>query len=201
MKGKAARGAASNELELVDGSEGLLQELRESFPAGRGALACALFEDFEADGRFARDVLGPVARARRDPECAASSMAARGWQTTESAVTRRAETRRLATSQGRPFPHGASSAREQEAQRTPTRHNVKPPRLRPRESAFAPKSMPPGLRIRVFGGFRFKPVSNAQIEGDVEATRCRGGKSRSRRSVERYPDIRGGKIYVVADAE
>jgi len=115
--------------------------------------------------------------------------AAPGWETTER-CTPRCRTR--ARSIARPPSSWVSSARSTKLNDTDRHHGHR--RVYDPESLRADVHAA-GLRIRVFGGFWLKPVSNAQIEETWSDAMLDSFFALG----ERHPDI-AAEIYVVADA-
>lgn len=175
-----------DELELVDGSEAYCRDLRARFPAAR--VHCALFEDFEPDGRFAAIVLGHVLEHVADPR--ALLRRCRAWLADDGALyaavpNARSLHRQAAVLMG-------LLGEEHELNDTDRHHGHR--RVYDPESLRADVHAA-GLRIRVFGGFWLKPVSNAQIEETWSDAMLESFFALG----ERYPDI-AAEIYVVADA-
>jgi SAM-dependent methyltransferase len=174
------------DLELVDGSEAYCADLRERF--AQAQVHCALFEDFEPHGTFDAIVLGHVLEHVADPR--ALLRRCRAWLADDGLLyaavpNARSLHRQAAVLMG-------LLGEEHELNDTDRHHGHR--RVYDPES-FRADVLGAGLRIRVFGGFWLKPVSNAQIEETwsdamLEAFFALG---------ERYPDV-AAEIYVVADA-
>lgn len=175
---------AFDSLTIVDGSERFCEDLRARFPAAH--VIQALFEAFEPTDRFDTIVLGHVLEHVEDP--AALLRRAASWLTPNGIIcaavpNARSVHRQAAVLLGMlPEEHTLNA--------TDLHHGHR--RVYDPES-FRHEFHAAGLKIRVFGGYWLKPLSNAQLDAqwspDVLHAYMQVG--------ERYPDI-AAEIYVIA---
>jgi 2-polyprenyl-3-methyl-5-hydroxy-6-metoxy-1,4-benzoquinol methylase len=172
------------DLTLVDGSEQFCADLRRRFPNAN--VQCALFEDFEPDRQFDTIVLSHVLEHVAFPRALLESV--RTWLTPRGAVY-------AAVPNARSIHRQAAVLMET----LPTEHSLNETdhhhghRRVYGPEGFRNEFLAAGLKIRVFGGYWLKPLSNAQIDASwtpdmLDAFMQLG---------ERYPDI-AAEIYVVA---
>ena len=176
--------ATFSDLTLVDGSEHFCGSLQRRFPNAN--VRCSLFEDYEPDRQFDTIVLSHVLEHVAFPNALLESV--RTWLAPQGAVyaavpNARSLHRQAAVLMGMlPTEHSLNETDHHHGHR-----RVYDP------EAFRNEFLSAGLKIRVFGGYWLKPLSNAQIEASwtmemLDAFMQLG---------ERYPDI-AGEIYVVA---
>jgi 2-polyprenyl-3-methyl-5-hydroxy-6-metoxy-1,4-benzoquinol methylase len=171
-------------LTLVDGSEQFCESLRERYP--EATVIRSLFEDFTPDGKFDAIILGHVLEHVEDPSELLARVA--GWLKPGGSVygavpNARSLHRQAAVMLG-------MLGEEHEMNDTDRHHGHR--RVYDPES-FRHDFLAAGMKIKLFGGYWLKPLSNAQLDETwtpemVEAFMALG---------ERYPDI-AGEIYVIA---
>jgi 2-polyprenyl-3-methyl-5-hydroxy-6-metoxy-1,4-benzoquinol methylase len=171
-------------LTLVDGSEQFCAELRRRYPNAR--VVHSLFEDFDPGHQFNAIVLGHVLEHVEDPRSLLA--AARGWLAADGVLfaavpNARSLHRQAAVLMG-------LLAEEHELNDTDRHHGHR--RVYDPESLCADVRAA-GLRIRTFGGYWIKPLSNAQIDETFTPEMIRAFMVLG----ERYPDV-AAEIYVVA---
>jgi 2-polyprenyl-3-methyl-5-hydroxy-6-metoxy-1,4-benzoquinol methylase len=171
-------------LTIVDGSERFCEDLRQRFPAAR--VIHSLFEHFEPDDRFDTIVLGHVLEHVEDP--AALLRRAATWLAPNGIIcaavpNARSVHRQAAVLLGMlPEEHALNA--------TDLHHGHR--RVYDPES-FRHEFLAAGLRIRVFGGYWLKPLSNAQLDAQWSPEVLHAYMQVG----ERYPDI-AAEIYVIA---
>jgi 2-polyprenyl-3-methyl-5-hydroxy-6-metoxy-1,4-benzoquinol methylase len=171
-------------LTLVEGSEQFSQRLREAFPDAE--VVHTLFEDFMPGRQFDAIVLGHVLEHVADP--VALLAAARDWLSDQGTLyaavpNARSLHRQAAVIMG-------LLGDEHELNETDEHHGHR--RVYDPES-FRHDLTAAGLKIRAFGGYWLKPLSNAQIDETFTPEMIRAFMSLG----ERYPDI-AAEIYVIA---
>lgn len=171
-------------LTLVDGSDRFCDALRERFPAAE--VVHSLFEEFSPGRQFDAIVLGHVLEHVADPRALLAS--AREWlepggEVYAAVPNARSLHRQAAVLMG-------LLAEEKEMSEADIHHGHR--RVYDPES-FRRDVLAAGLRIKVFGGYWIKPLSNAQIDASWTPEAVRAFMALG----ERYPDI-AAEIYVVA---
>jgi 2-polyprenyl-3-methyl-5-hydroxy-6-metoxy-1,4-benzoquinol methylase len=175
---------AFKDLTLVEGSPRFCRTLRKRFP--QAEVVNALFENFRPERKFKTIILGHVLEHVESPVKILKLV--RGWLMEGGVVcaavpNARSLHRQAATIMGLlPHEHALNKTDKHQGHR-----RVYDPESFRKEFALS------GLKIRVFGGYWIKPLSNAQIDKTwssemLEAFMCLG---------ERYPDI-AAEIYVIA---
>lgn len=171
-------------LTIVEGSSRFCEDLKQRYP--KAEVIHALFEDYQASGQFDTIVLGHVLEHVESPQEILKR--ARQWLAPEGIICAA-------------VPNARSLHRQAAVLMglLPTEHSLNPTdvhhghrRVYDPES-FRAEFLQAGLRIRIFGGYWLKPLSNAQIDASwtpamLEAFFQLG---------ERYPDI-AAEIYVIA---
>lgn len=174
-----------DDLTIVDGSERFVLDLRARFP--KATVIHSLFEDFSPEGPgFDTIVLGHVLEHVDDPRALLTR--ARGWLSPTGVIcaavpNARSVHRQAAVLMGLLNEEHALNA-------TDLHHGHR--RVYDPES-FRHDFLAAGLKIKVFGGYWLKPLSNAQLDAQwtpemLDAYMQVG---------ERYPDI-AAEIYVIA---
>lgn len=172
------------DLTLTDGSEVFCQDLRVRFP--NAEVHCSLFEEFEPEGLFDTIVLGHVMEHIVNPPDLLRRIAtwlAPGGVLYAYVPNARSIHRQAAVVMG-------ILQEEHELNATDLHHGHR--RVYDPES-FRHDITSSGLKIKVFGGYWLKPLSNRQLEAQwspelLNAYMCIG---------ERYPDI-SAEIYAIA---
>ena len=171
-------------LTLVDGSEQFCDQLRERFPDA--TVVRSLFEDFSPERQFDAIVLGHVLEHVADPSALLTS--AREWLAPDGAIYAAVPNARSLHRQAAVLMGLLGS--EHELNETDLHHGHR--RVYDPES-FRSDVLGAGLRIKVFGGYWLKPLSNAQIDETFTPEMIQAFM----RLGERYPDI-AAEIYVIA---
>jgi 2-polyprenyl-3-methyl-5-hydroxy-6-metoxy-1,4-benzoquinol methylase len=173
-----------SDLTVVDGSEQFCRSLRQRFP--KANVQHSLFEQFQPGRQFDTIILSHVLEHVAIPNALLQSV--RTWLAplgaVYAAVPNARSIHRQAAVLMRTLPN------EHSLNETDRHHGHR--RVYGPES-FRNEFIAAGLRIRVFGGYWLKPLSNAQIDASwspemLEAFMQLG---------ERYPDI-AAEIYVMA---
>jgi 2-polyprenyl-3-methyl-5-hydroxy-6-metoxy-1,4-benzoquinol methylase len=175
---------AFDSLTLVDGSEHFVEALRERFPDAE--VVRSLFEDYTPTRSYDAIILGHVLEHVEDP--AELLARAKDWLKPDGSIfaavpNARSLHRQAAVMLG-------MLGDEHEMNDTDRHHGHR--RVYDPES-FRHDFLAAGMKIKIFGGYWLKPLSNAQLDETwtpemVEAFMALG---------ERYPDI-AGEIYVIA---
>lgn len=168
----------------VDGSDRFCDALRNRFPDAE--VVHSLFEEFAPSRRFDAIVIGRVLEHVVDPR--ALLALAREWLEPAGAIYAAVPNARSLHRQGAVLM--GLLADEHELNETDIHHGHR--RVYDPES-FRQDFLAAGLKIRVFGGYWIKPVSNAQIEASWTPEMIRAFMALG----ERYPDI-AAEIYVIA---
>jgi 2-polyprenyl-3-methyl-5-hydroxy-6-metoxy-1,4-benzoquinol methylase len=169
---------------MVEGSLTFCEDLRRRFPQAK--VVHSLFEDFRTDERFDNIVLGHVLEHVADP--VEILRLAKTWLKPDGRIlaavpNARSIHRQAAVLMGLlPFEEAMNEADQHHGHR----RVFNPETYR---NAF----LQAGLRIEIFGGYWFKPVSNRQIEETWTPEMLTAFMQLG----ERYPDI-AGEIYVIA---
>jgi 2-polyprenyl-3-methyl-5-hydroxy-6-metoxy-1,4-benzoquinol methylase len=178
--------ATFSDLTVVDGSEQFCSSLRRRFP--NADVQCSLFEDFEPDRQFDTIVLSHVLEHVECPKALLESV--RRWLAPHGAVyaavpNARSIHRQAAVLMGTlPSEHSLNETDHHHGHR-----RVYGP------EAFRNEFLAAGFKIRVFGGYWLKPLSNAQIDASWTPEMLKAFMQLG----ERYPDI-AAEIYVIAAA-
>lgn len=171
-------------LTVVDGSERFCEDLRNRFP--RASVVQALFETYHPSTLFDTIVLGHVLEHVEDPTSLLRRTAnwlAPGGVICAAVPNARSVHRQAAVLLGMlPEEHALNA--------TDLHHGHR--RVYDPES-FRHEFLVAGLRIRVFGGYWLKPLSNAQLDAQWSAEALNAYMQIG----ERYPDI-AAEIYVIA---
>jgi 2-polyprenyl-3-methyl-5-hydroxy-6-metoxy-1,4-benzoquinol methylase len=175
-----------SDLTVVDGSEQFCRSLRQRFPEVN--VLCSLFEQFKPDRQFDTIILSHVLEHVAVPN--ALLQLVRTWLSPHGAVYAAVPNARSVHRQAavlmRTLPN------EHSLNETDHHHGHR--RVYGPES-FRNEFIAAGLRIRVFGGYWLKPLSNAQIDASWTADMLEAFMQLG----ERYPDI-AAEIYVMATA-
>lgn len=172
------------ELSLVEGSEKFSRDLAGRFPTA--SVHHSLFEDFRAERRFDNIVLGHVLEHVDNPvEILAG---AKEWLTEDGIILAAVPNARSLHRQAAVLLNLLSN--EQELNEADIHHGHR--RVYTPET-FRHAFLEAGLKIKVFGGYWLKPLSNRQIE----ETWTKEMLLAFMQLGERYPDI-AGEIYIVA---
>jgi 2-polyprenyl-3-methyl-5-hydroxy-6-metoxy-1,4-benzoquinol methylase len=171
-------------LTLVDGAEQFCAELRERYPDAE--VVCSLFEDYDPGRQFDSIVLGRVLEHVADPPAVLAS--AREWLSPEGQLfaavpNARSLHRQAAVLMG-------LLENEHELNEADLHHGHR--RVYNPES-FRHDVLSAGLKVKVFGGYWLKPLSNTQIEETFTPEMIHAFMALG----ERYPDV-AAEIYVVA---
>jgi len=172
------------DLTVADGSEVFCADLRTRFPAAK--VHCSLFEEFEPDGLFDTIVLGHVMEHIDNPRDLLRRIAtwlAPGGVLCACVPNARSVHRQAAVVMG-------MLQEEHEMNATDVHHGHR--RVYDPES-FRHDVSGSGLKIKVFGGYWLKPLSNRQIEAQWSPELLNAYMSIG----ERYPDI-AAEIYAIA---
>lgn len=175
---------AFSHLTLVEGAEAFCKDLRRRFP--RAEVVHALFENFDTDQQFDTIVLGHVLEHVDSPELILRRI--RKYLAPEGVIccavpNARSLHRQAAVIMGL-LPH------EHAMNDTDRHHGHR--RVYDPESLRA-EFLSAGLKIRFFGGYWIKPLSNAQIDSSWTPEMINAFMQLG----ERYPDI-AAEICVVA---
>lgn len=172
------------ELTVVEGSERFCADLRARHPGAE--VVHALFEDFTPARTFDTIVMGHVLEHVEDPR--ALLRRAREWLTPDGVLCAAVPNARSLHRQAAVL-MGLLPAEDalNEADRQHGHRRVFNP------ESFRADILGAGLRLRFFGGFWLKPVSNAQLEAHWTPEMVRAFMALG----ERYPDI-AAENYVIA---
>lgn len=172
------------DLTLVEGAEGFCESLRNRFP--RAVVVRSLFEDFAPAAVFDTIVLGHVLEHVENPVeilRRAGSWLAPGGVICCAVPNARSLHRQAAVILG---------MLESEHSLNPTDLHHGHRRVYDPEH-FRADFVAAGLRLRFFGGYWLKPLSNAQMDGTWPEETIRAFMQLG----ERYPDV-AAEIYVIA---
>lgn len=172
------------DLTLVEGAEGFCESLRNRFP--RAVVVRSLFEDFAPAAVFDTIVLGHVLEHVENPVeilRRAGSWLAPGGVICCAVPNARSLHRQAAVILG---------MLESEHSLNPTDLHHGHRRVYDPER-FRADFVAAGLRLRFFGGYWLKPLSNAQMDGTWPEETIRAFMQLG----ERYPDV-AAEIYVIA---
>jgi 2-polyprenyl-3-methyl-5-hydroxy-6-metoxy-1,4-benzoquinol methylase len=173
-----------SDLTLVEGARDFCLDLRSRFPKAK--VLHALFETFEPNGKFDTIILGHVLEHVDDPRALLTRLG--GWLSPDGVVCAAVPNARSIHRQAAVLMGLLET--EHSLNETDLHHGHR--RVYDPES-FRADFLSAGLKIKHFGGYWIKPLSNAQMETAwtsqmVDAFMQLG---------ERYPDI-AGEIYVIA---
>lgn len=171
-------------LTVVEGSALFCEQIKKKLPSVN--VANALFEEFEPEQKFDSIILGHVLEHVEDPVDILKR--AKNWLNSEGEIFAAVPNARSLHRQAAVIMGLLRS--EDELNEMDVHHGHR--------RVFSPESFrkiftEAGLKIKIFGGYWLKPVSNSQIEKTWNNEMLQAFMSLG----ERYPDI-AGEIYVVA---